>query len=138
MVKIGQLNKLPYFFLISRNFPILIQYCNTIVDIDFKPIIMNWTEINTSDDKLAMMYIVMNNKTFGQRAAADIVGGRGRLFKLVGEGKIRAEKPTNVQNGKWFCNGNTYTFISSFCMFCFRSNIFQYFYAFEIDLNKVD
>lgn len=60
----------------------------------------------TSDDKLAVIYTVMNSKTFGQREAADIVGGRGRLFRLVGEGKIRAEKPTKVQNGKWFCNAS--------------------------------
>ncbi len=50
----------------------------------------------TSDDKLAVIYTVMNSKTFGQREAADIVGGRGRLFRLVGEGKIRVEKPTKV------------------------------------------
>lgn len=49
--------------------------------------------------------IVLNNKTFGQREAADIVGGRGRLFRLVGSGDIRAEKiPANRQNGRWYCN----------------------------------
>lgn len=46
----------------------------------------------------------MNNKTFGRNEAADIVGGLSRLMKLVGQGKIRAEKRTNKQNGKWFCN----------------------------------
>lgn len=45
-----------------------------------------------------------NNMYFGQREAAKIVGGRTRLFRLVAEGKIRAEKPTMTQNGKWFCN----------------------------------
>lgn len=39
-----------------------------------------------------VLKIVLNNKTFGQREAADIVGGRGRLFRLVGSGAIRAEK----------------------------------------------
>lgn len=49
--------------------------------------------------------IVLNNKTFGQREAADIVGGRGRLFRLVGSGDIRAEKkPADKQNGRWYCN----------------------------------
>lgn len=49
--------------------------------------------------------IVLNDKTFGQREAADIVGGRGRLFRLVGSGAIRAEKkPANRQNGRWYCN----------------------------------
>lgn len=49
--------------------------------------------------------IVLNNKTFGQREAADIVGGRGRLFRLVGSGDIRAEKKlADKQNGRWYCN----------------------------------
>lgn len=48
--------------------------------------------------------IVMNDKTFGQREAADIVGGRGRLFRLIEAGKIRAKKKSLTQNGKWYCN----------------------------------
>ena len=52
-----------------------------------------------------VLKIVLNKKTFGQREAADIVGGRGRLFRLVGSGKIRAEKrPADRQNGRWYCN----------------------------------
>ena len=51
-----------------------------------------------------VLKIVMNNKTFGRNEAADIVGGLSRLMRLVGQGKIRAEKRTNKQNGKWFCN----------------------------------
>ena len=51
-----------------------------------------------------VLKIVLNDKTFGRDAAADIVGGLGRLKKLVGKGLIRAEKRTNKQNGKWFCN----------------------------------
>lgn len=52
-----------------------------------------------------VLKIVLNDKTFGQRESATIVGGRGRLFRLVGEGKIRAEKkPSNKQNGRWYCN----------------------------------
>ena len=52
-----------------------------------------------------VLKIVLNDKTFGQREAADIVGGRGRLFRLVGSGAIRAEKkPANRQNGRWYCN----------------------------------
>ncbi|KAA3994723.1 hypothetical protein K0F82_12845 [Bacteroides ovatus] len=52
-----------------------------------------------------VLKIVLNDKTFGQREAADIVGGRGRLFRLVDSGDIRAEKkPTNRQNGRWYCN----------------------------------
>lgn len=52
-----------------------------------------------------VLKIVLNDKTFGQREAADIVGGRPRLFKLVGSGAIRAEKkPADRQNGRWHCN----------------------------------
>lgn len=51
-----------------------------------------------------VLKIVLNNKTFGRDTAADIVGGLARLKELVGKGLIRAEKPTNKQNGKWFCN----------------------------------
>ena len=47
-----------------------------------------------------VLKIVLNDKTFGQREAATIVGGRGRLFRLVGSGAIRA----NRQNGRWYCN----------------------------------
>ena len=51
-----------------------------------------------------ILKIVLNDKTFGRDQAADIVGGLSRLMKLVGKGLIRAEKRTNKQNGKWFCN----------------------------------
>lgn len=43
--------------------------------------------------------------TFSKAAAAKMVGGEYRLEKLVREGKIRMEKPTTKQNGKWFCDG---------------------------------
>lgn len=51
-----------------------------------------------------VLKIVLNNKTFGRDEAADIVGGLSRLTKLIGSGLIRAEKRTQKQNGKWFCN----------------------------------
>lgn len=53
----------------------------------------------------AVLSIVLNRVTFGQREAAGIVGGRGRLYRLIGSGKIRAEKkPKDKQNGRWYCN----------------------------------
>lgn len=58
----------------------------------------------SSEEKLTNIYLAMNDKTFGQREAAQIVGSRTRLLRLIGEEKIRAEKPTKTQNGKWFCN----------------------------------
>lgn len=51
-----------------------------------------------------VLKIVLNNKTFGRDEAADIVGGLSRLVDLIGKGKIRAQKRTQKQNGKWFCN----------------------------------
>lgn len=51
-----------------------------------------------------------NEMYFGKTMAAKIVGGRTRLEKLVGEGKIRAEKKSNVQNGKWMCNAGDVIF----------------------------
>lgn len=43
--------------------------------------------------------------TFSKAVAAKIVGGEYRLEKLVREGKIRVDKPTAKQNGKWYCDG---------------------------------
>lgn len=51
-----------------------------------------------------VLKIVLNDKTFGRDQAADIVGGLSRLVDLIEKGLIRAEKRTNKQNGKWFCN----------------------------------
>lgn len=52
-----------------------------------------------------VLKIALNNITFSQRESEKIVGSRGRLFDLVGKGKIRAEKkPADRQNGRWFCN----------------------------------
>lgn len=58
--------------------------------------------ISTMNEEV--LKIVLNDKTFGRDEAADIVGGLSRLVDLIGKGKIRAEKRTNKQNGKWFCN----------------------------------
>jgi len=51
-----------------------------------------------------------NEMYFGKTMAAKIVGGRTRLEKLVGEGKIRAEKKAISQNGKWMCNAGDVIF----------------------------
>lgn len=59
---------------------------------------------NTPEMQLETIYLIMNTKSFGQRYAASIVGGRGRLERLIGEGKVRAEKISDAQNGKWQCN----------------------------------
>lgn len=50
---------------------------------------------------------VMNGMTFGLRYSERIVGGRGRLMRLIEQGHIRAEKGNgNAQNGKWLCNAS--------------------------------
>lgn len=46
----------------------------------------------------------LNQITFSQREAEKLVGGRGRLFRLIGDGSIRAEKKSDRQNGRWYCN----------------------------------
>lgn len=53
---------------------------------------------------MQILQIALGGITFSQREAEKIVGGRTRLFKLVGEGKIRADKPADRQNGRWYCN----------------------------------
>lgn len=43
---------------------------------------------------------------FSKTVAAKIVGGRGKLGKLIEQGKVRVEKKASgKQNGKWYCNG---------------------------------
>ena len=41
---------------------------------------------------------------FSKTEAAQLLGGRGRLCRLIEQGKVRVEKPTAKQNGKWYCN----------------------------------
>ena len=64
--------------------------------------------IRESDaQRLEIIYRVMNDKTFGFRAAERIVGGRARLQRLIVAGKIRATKGNlSAQNGKWLCNAS--------------------------------
>lgn len=52
-----------------------------------------------------VLQIALGGITFSQRESERVVGGRDRLFTLVGQGKIRAEKrPKDRQNGRWYCN----------------------------------
>lgn len=51
-----------------------------------------------------VLQIALGGITLSQRESEKIVGSRNRLFKLVGEGKIRAEKRAKRQNGRWYCN----------------------------------
>ncbi|SHI97712.1 hypothetical protein SAMN05444350_11260 [Bacteroides stercorirosoris] len=57
-------------------------------------------------DHLVNIYRVMNQKTFGFRFSATIVGGRTRLQRLIEKGEIRTEKKSVSQNGKLYCNAS--------------------------------
>lgn len=58
----------------------------------------------TAEARLADIFAIMDRETFGQRKAASLVGGLARLIRLIEDGKIRSDKLTNKQNGKWYCN----------------------------------
>ena len=59
------------------------------------------------DERLDTILRVMNGLTFGLRYSEKIVGGRGRLMRLIEQGHIRAEKGNGeAQNGKWLCNAS--------------------------------
>lgn len=58
----------------------------------------------TAEARLADIFAIMDRETFGQRKAAALVGGLSRLVRLIEDDKIRSDKPTNKQNGKWYCN----------------------------------
>lgn len=44
--------------------------------------------------------------TFSKTVAAKIVGGEYNLERLVNQGKIRMDKPSAKQNGRWYCKGS--------------------------------
>ena len=61
----------------------------------------------SADERLETIMRVMNGMTFGLRYSEKIVGGRGRLMRLIEQGHIRAEKGNGeAQNGKWLCNAS--------------------------------
>ena len=55
---------------------------------------------------LENILLAMANKSFCKTTAADIVGGRTRLVRLVESGEIRATKTSKLQNGRWYCNAS--------------------------------
>lgn len=62
------------------------------------------TELNPEAIQLENIFAVMANEHFGKDLSAKIVGGVKKLERLIASGAIEADKPKNVQNGKWFCN----------------------------------
>lgn len=63
-------------------------------------------DILTSDFSVELLPIVLKKHAivFSKTEAAKLVGGKARLLKLIERGKISVEKPTNKQNGKWYCS----------------------------------
>ncbi len=51
---------------------------------------------------LQNILLAFENETFSKELAAHIVGGEGKLMRLIAAEKVNAEKPNNKQNGKWF------------------------------------
>lgn len=64
--------------------------------------------MQTPEYRLELIPIILNKHgvVFSKTIAAKLVGGRGKLGKLIEQGKVRVEKKaTGTQNGKWYCNG---------------------------------
>jgi hypothetical protein len=62
------------------------------------------TSVNPSDIMLENIFLIMEHEHFCKDKAAKIVGGEKKLINLITAGKIKAQKSTNAQNGKWYCN----------------------------------
>lgn len=62
------------------------------------------TSVNPQAILLENIFEVLADESFSKDLSAKIVGGEKKLINLIAAGKIDAEKPNNVQNGKWFCN----------------------------------
>lgn len=60
--------------------------------------------VDTPAVHLENILLAMANKSFCKTEAAEIVGGRARLVRLVESGEIRAVKTSRQQNGRWYCN----------------------------------
>lgn len=62
--------------------------------------------VNPTEIMLENILAVTEKVTFGKDVSAMIVGGVKKLENLIAAGKIRAEKRSNSQSGKWFCNAS--------------------------------
>lgn len=62
------------------------------------------TQVDPSAILLENILNIMSDFTFGKKDAMRIVGGEKKLKDLIAAGEIEASKPTESQNGKWFCN----------------------------------
>lgn len=58
---------------------------------------------NTAEILLENILLAMEDEYFSKDLSAKIVGGEGRLRRLIEQNRIRSEKRSRGQNGKWFC-----------------------------------
>lgn len=65
-------------------------------------------QMQTPEYRLELIPIMLNKHgvVFSKTMAAKLVGGRGKLGRLIEQGRVRVEKKAaGKQNGKWYCNG---------------------------------
>lgn len=65
-------------------------------------------QTQTPEYRLDLIPIMLNKHgvVFSKTVAAKLVGGRGKLGKLIEQGRVRVEKKAlGTPNGKWYCNG---------------------------------
>lgn len=65
-------------------------------------------DLQSPEYRLEAIPLMLNRHkiVFSKATAAKLVGGRGRLGKLIERGLVRVEKKASgKQNGKWYCNG---------------------------------
>lgn len=68
----------------------------------------NSIDLQSPEYRLEAIPLMLNrhNVVFSKTTAAKLVGGRGKLGKLIEQGRVRVEKKASgKQNGKWYCNG---------------------------------
>ncbi len=68
----------------------------------------NSIDLQSPEYRLEAIPLMLNrhNVVFSKTTAAKLVGGRGKLGKLIERGLVRVEKKASgKQNGKWYCNG---------------------------------
>lgn len=56
----------------------------------------------TQSAMLQNILLAFENETFSKELAAHIVGGVGKLERLIASEEIEANKPSYKQNGKWY------------------------------------
>lgn len=64
--------------------------------------------MQTPEYRLELIPIIFDKYgvVFSKTIAAKLVGGRGKLGKLIEQGRIKVEKKaSSTPNGKWYCCG---------------------------------